>query len=171
MIISTGKADWPREVTDVNDSLAKHLSDVTDKLGGKKHRRKASLPQSGTNGTTEPTPSTSSPAHSSPPLASGKVAGVSSYESASRTSILNGSHHTISDSESQETVLVLPDYVAVTNVPSTPDGAEALWHHAVSPAVARAGSVRAAQGLQTWTLPYHCLILLCKYHLPLLRIL
>lgn len=150
-------------MTDVKGSLAQHLSNVADKLGGgKKQKKKASLPKSSpaSDKPADASGLTSSPA--APPT--GKTAGVFSSDGASRTSIVNGSHHSLSaddDDETHETVLVLPDYVAVTNVPATADGAESLWLHALAPEVPRAGAVRAAQGLQTWTLPYHCLILLC----------
>lgn len=161
-------------MTDVKGSLAQHLSNVADKLGGgKNQKKKASLPKS-SPASDKPADAlglTSSPA--APPT--GTTAGVFSSDGTSRTSIVNGSHHSLSaDDETHETVLVLPDYVAITNVPATADGAESLWLHALAPEVLRAGAVRGAQGLQTWTLPYHCLILLCTHPLfslsPTLRV-
>lgn len=95
-----------------------------------------------------------------------------SYASTSRLSVLNGSHTSRADDPDDfDTVLVFPDFVAVVNVPRTPEGARALYKHALDPAVEMAGTAghegdedEVVKGLRTWTLPYNCLIMLCKLH-------
>lgn len=92
------------------------------------------------------------------------------YKPTGRLSVLNGSHRSHSDDpDTQATVLVLPDYVAVSNVPLSADGAEAFWRHALDPAVSRAGTSATEGELKSWPLPYNCLIMLCEsiYYLKL----
>ena len=71
-----------------------------------------------------------------------------------KVTILNGSHRTVSDDETKETVLVFPEYRAVTGVARSRDGAAAFWK-------SDAGAA-PADGLRTWVLPYACVILLCE---------
>ncbi|KAI5123431.1 hypothetical protein M0805_006136 [Coniferiporia weirii] len=152
VLISTGKADWAREVTDVAHSLAKHLSDADGKLSRAKPADSPPPPDK----------------RDSAPGGKAKVAGVFAAPPAGRLSILNGSHTSSGeDDDDSATALVLPDYVAVSGVPVGTDGAEALWRHALDPAVLRAGTAltppSTTPNMKTWTLPYSCLIMLCSH--------
>ncbi|KAG2152938.1 Sucrase/ferredoxin-like-domain-containing protein [Suillus clintonianus] len=136
VVISTGKTDWANEVTEAEGTLAAFLNTVNTSLGTSKK------PKSN-NG-------------SSPP-------GVFSHTEAGRLAILNGSHKPFSHDESEETVIVLPDFMVVSGVPRTLAGAEALWKAAVDPSLDRAGVTTRTDNLNTWVLPYSCLILLCSH--------
>ncbi|KAG5729996.1 Actin patches distal protein 1, partial [Termitomyces sp. T112] len=107
VVISTGKTDWDREVTETRGSLAALLSGA---------KNVTNLPIA------EPTP---------PATPSRKAvrtpAGVFRSSDSTRISILNGSHNTIADDIDQETVLVFPDFTCVTNIPRTREGARGLW--------------------------------------------
>jgi hypothetical protein len=61
-------------------------------------------------------------------------------------------------------VIVLPDFVVVSGVPRTLAGAEALWKAAIDPALGHAGVTTQTNDLNTWVLPYSCLILLCEFY-------
>ena len=142
-MISTGKSDWAHDITEDSGSLGRFLNDVTsNNASAKKKGRKAS-----TSSSTSPT-------------------GVFAADDASRISILNGSHRSFADVPSQQSVIVLPDFVVVSNVEASVEGATALWEYALSHDVSvRAGTANGVSneaGLQTWTLPYNCLIMLCK---------
>ncbi|RDB23227.1 Altered inheritance of mitochondria protein 32 [Hypsizygus marmoreus] len=146
VVISTGKSDWDREVTQTNGSLAAFL------LGAQNH---ANLPIA------EPIPPP-------PPTPNGKavrpVTGVFRSTDSTRISILNGSHFTMSDDiDSQETVLVFPDYTVVADVSRSREGAQALWESAVDPEVRRGGAVLEKMPFKTWVLPYSHVILLCSH--------
>ncbi|KII95793.1 hypothetical protein PLICRDRAFT_34741 [Plicaturopsis crispa FD-325 SS-3] len=153
IVISTGKSDWAREVTDESGSLAALLHDAASHSKSHSHHHKSASKSTHTKSEPEP---------ELPP-------GIFPATSASRTSILNGSHHS---SGTGETVLVFPDYVAVEDVPRTRAGAEALWGRVVSPGVGRAGAVEGEAGeggeggdgeTKMWVLPYSCVILLCSH--------
>lgn len=138
-------------MTTVDDSLAKYISAADERLSS---GSKSKLP-----------PSTADPEASkdTPKPKSTQPAGVHAYKPTGRLSILNGSHRSHSDDpDVHATVLVLPDYVAVSNVPLSVDGAEALWRHALDPTVPRAGTSVTEGDLKTWPLPYNCLIMLCE---------
>ena len=144
-----------REVTDEHDSLAKFLSAAEDRhsVGHFMHKKVASSVSPSSSSENPPNPSNTK-----------QPTGIYAYKPSGRLSIVNGSHHTISDDpDTQATVLVLPDYVAVTNVPVSSGGASAFWEHALDPGVPRAGTAVTPGGedMKTWTLPYNCLILLC----------
>ncbi|KAG6820450.1 hypothetical protein H0H93_000446 [Arthromyces matolae] len=143
VVISTGKTDWDREVTETKGSLAAFLA------GAKNH---TNLPIA------EPTPP-ATPA----PKAVRAPAGVFRSSESTKISILNGSHNTMADDIDQETILVFPDYTVVTNVPRTRDGARRLWECAVDPATERGSLVLEKSPFKTWILPYSCVILLCSH--------
>ena len=156
-MISTGKADWAHDISSVSDSLAKYISSSESHLhSSSKHPKSA-------NGSRD----------------TKKVAGVYPYPPSGRLSILNGSHKSQSeDPDTHGTVLVLPDYVAISEVPQSALGATAFWKYALDPDVPRAGTVPSVhaydasnedeeglitKGFKTYTLPYNCLILLCSH--------
>ncbi|KAG9045490.1 hypothetical protein FS837_006232 [Tulasnella sp. UAMH 9824] len=133
VVISTGKSDWEREVTEARGSLAAHLNDLS--VSG----RKAS--------------------HSNGP----KTPGVFNSDSATRLSILNGSHHTTSEDTSKQTVLVFPDYKIVTEIDSTKKGAETLVNGYLDSDLSKAGSDQPQIGTKSWIIPYQAVILLCSH--------
>lgn len=140
VVISTGKSDWAREVTDVSGTLAAFLN---------AH------------------PPSSAPKHANGDAANA-VAGVCDPGHSEKVTILNGSHHTVADDPESDTILVLPDYKLVRAVERSKKGAEELWRHAVDPGVGRAGSKDETE-LRSWVLPYSCVILLCEYHFLLFK--
>ncbi|KAF8164989.1 Sucrase/ferredoxin-like-domain-containing protein [Crassisporium funariophilum] len=145
IIISTGKSDWERDITDDKDSLAAAMLEVT---------------------TNAPPTSPASP-KPTPPSPNGKdvrpAMGLFLTSDSARTSVLNGSHRTLSCEDDHETVLVFPDFKAVTEVRRSVQGARDLWDSAVDPVIGRDGSYLEKSILKTWMLPYSCVILLCSH--------
>lgn len=147
-VISTGKTDWAHDVTSVSGSLASFLD------------------------STSPSHPSSSDSHLPPASTSytqlGKtVPGVFSSTGASKTTLLNGSHHSLSDDQDKDTVLVLPDYKVVADVDRSIEGASALWDEIVGDKKATGasdGKQDGHKGQQSYILPYACVILLCKCH-------
>lgn len=137
-MISTGKSDWQKEVTEAKDTLAFYLNEVHGSQVSKADNDKW------------------------PAKDAASVPGVFEADSNTRLGILNGSHHTTSQDHTKETVLVFPDYKVVTNVDTTVKGAEALWDQILNPAAGRAGRLGAASPVKSWTLPYQAVLLLCK---------
>lgn len=133
MVISTGKSDWPREVTEVSNSLAEYLNNAHSKL-------------------------ISSSSAPKPTKSAGAPPGVFTSTESNRLSVLNGSHHATGHSK-EHTVLVFPDYKLVKEVPATEDGASDLWKSAIDPAIGIEGK---KDGMKSWILPYAAVVLLCK---------
>ncbi|KAL6309611.1 Sucrase/ferredoxin-like-domain-containing protein [Sparassis latifolia] len=131
LVISTGKSDWPKEVTEVHGTLAAYLLETRD-AAPKQHRSHHNAAKS--------------------------VPGVYDSATTSKVTILNGSHYTLCDDASRETVLVFPDYKVVTEVPRSLDGATAFWKSGAAP-----GFEGEDSHLKTWVLPYACVILLCSH--------
>lgn len=142
MVISTGKTDWEKEVTEAEGSLAQYLSQSSIR-----HRR----PSLDTGGAVDQKPKGTD---------SETVPGVFNSSDATRISILNGSHNTLSCDDNKETVLVFPDYKVVKDVERSQEGAELLWGMALDPSLNRAGQ-RDGGEARSWPLPYACVILLC----------
>ncbi|KAL4081924.1 Sucrase/ferredoxin-like-domain-containing protein [Scleroderma yunnanense] len=147
VVISTGKSDWQKEVTEADGTLAAFLSSADEKFRTKPGTPDANdLPSQGTK--TLP-------------------AGIFTQETAGRLSILNGNHNSLSlhhdTASTLETVLILPDYKFVTDVPRSLDGAKLLWTTALDPAYGGFGSPDRSDTLKSWILPYSCLILLCSH--------
>ncbi|KAG8903387.1 kinesin-like protein Klp5 [Tulasnella sp. 403] len=139
-VISTGKNDWEKEVTEAKNTLAYHLSDTSS--------RKSVAPRT---------------KETDPP-----VTGVYSSEASDFLYVLNGSHQTTAYDDSKDTVLVFPDYKMVTNVDVSSEGSENLWETVLDPALGCAG-VAPSQGSQadrpsrSWVLPYHAVVLICSH--------
>ncbi|KAI0375533.1 hypothetical protein BV20DRAFT_1040173 [Pilatotrama ljubarskyi] len=151
IVISTGKTDWVREVTDAKGTLAAYVDELSssgrppkDKDPSKKPKDSGAPPS---NGTTH-------------------IAGIfdsSNLAKNKKVTILNGSHRTVCDDPDKETVLVFPDYKVVTEVDRTHSGAEQLWKHAVSPAVDLHAVPEDGAEVRSWVIPYSCVILLCSH--------
>ena len=140
-MISTGKADWEREVTEVNDSLAALVHAMSSKSSPKPTDFAAKKLQ-----------------HSVP--------GVFTQGEGARLSILNGSHTTISEHHDRETVLIFPDYRVVIGVENTPKAAELLYEKAVSPSTTYIPTIPEEREdgelpFGILPIPYSCVILLC----------
>jgi len=86
------------------------------------------------------------------------IPGIFGVNDTSRVAILNGSHKSLSDEESLESVLVFPDYKVVTEVPRSLEGAKDLWESVLNPP---GNSIRDST-FESWVLPYSCVILLCE---------
>jgi Sucrase/ferredoxin-like len=155
VVISTGKSDWGRSVTDEKGSLASHISNI----------EKASLLITG--GASTPWTAPSTPIASTSHLLPTAVAGIFKDSENQTMSILNGSHDTLSKCNDNETVLVFPDYKVLTEVPRSLDGARELWRNSVSPSVSRLGSSSGAGTVKSWVIPYTCVILICERLFPL----
>ncbi|EGO01720.1 hypothetical protein SERLA73DRAFT_49993 [Serpula lacrymans var. lacrymans S7.3] len=136
VIISTGKYDWDSEITDTKGTLAAHLLHVNDTLGAAKKGPKQ-------NGR--------------------KSRGIFEQSDAQRLSILNGSHNTICDDPTKETVIVFPDFKIVAQVPRSQEGAEHFWDDSLDPSYGRAGVPQEKSELKSWVLPYSCVIMLCSH--------
>ncbi|KAF8186884.1 Sucrase/ferredoxin-like-domain-containing protein [Mycena galopus ATCC 62051] len=128
--------DWDREITRTSGSLAAYISGA---------RRKSSVTQ---------------PASPDVP----RLPGIFNASDSTEIAILNGSHKTISDDHELETVLVFPDFVVVSGVPSSSQGAKMLWNSALDPQVPRIlGSTPDEAPFHTWVLPYSVVITLCSH--------
>ncbi|KAJ1308510.1 hypothetical protein OPQ81_004214 [Rhizoctonia solani] len=136
VVISTGKSDWAREVTEESGSLAEHLSNVHGKLVS--------------SSTARPTKSGGTPP------------GVFAASDSTRLSVLNGSHHEVGCRPKTHTVLVFPDYKLVKDVAATNEGASELWKAVLDPAVGVEGKGNEF-GMKSWILPYSAVILLCSH--------
>ncbi|KAF9449893.1 hypothetical protein P691DRAFT_666473 [Macrolepiota fuliginosa MF-IS2] len=140
IIISTGKADWERDITGVEGSLAEHLSQLQDEL-----------------------PKEPKPVQHATVKSPRQAAGLFRTSDSTRVSVLNGSHRSISDEDGTETVLVFPDFKVATEVERSLQGAHELWDSSLDPSVSRTGAFLEKSQVKTWVLPYSCVILLCSH--------
>ena len=164
MVISTGKSDWERSVTNEKGSLASYISTI-------EKGAPLTLTITGDVGTSTPGTGPSTPITSTPHLLPTAVAGIFKDSENQAVSVLNGSHDTLSKQNDNETVLVFPDYKVLTEVPRSLDGARELWRNSVCPSVSRLGSSSETGTVKSWVIPYTCVILICErlfyyyYHL------
>ncbi|KAJ6510032.1 Sucrase/ferredoxin-like-domain-containing protein [Mycena vitilis] len=142
ILISTGRSDWDRDITDTAGSLA------------------ALIFQSQPPKVPDARPSISIDLVDEKAVA--PVPGVFSSTESTRLSILNGSHKTVCADE-HETVIVLPDYTIVVGVPATAEGAKELWRTALDSQLPRMGVTEQTSSFHTWILPYSCVIMLCSH--------
>ncbi|KAJ7689432.1 Sucrase/ferredoxin-like-domain-containing protein [Mycena rosella] len=141
ILISTGKTDWDLEITWTSGSLAAHIS------GSQTYRWGAPRPVSSRDSDGQPLP---------------RITGVFNASDSTGLSILNGSHKSICEDDDLETVLVFPDFMVVSGVPSSLEGARAMWETALNPRVPRIlGSNEST--FNTWVLPYSCVITFCSH--------
>lgn len=133
VVISTGKSDWDREVTDTSGSLAKYLDAARGEYKPPKNRSAKDAAPAGADG----------------------LPGVHRSTESSKVTILNGSHRTVSEDAARETVLVFPEYKIVTEVTSSAEGAWKFWHSLKTGA-------EESDGLKTYVLPYSSVIMLCE---------
>ena len=154
MIISTPNPDWPREVTEAEGTLAAYLSAAVSATGGTSGEQKAPKPAL----TAVPAP--------------GVFDTRADLARLTRLSIHNGRYPSVSQDGAKETMLVFPDFKAVTEVEVSEEGAGEVFEKVLSPSVPLQGvpSPRAdsdsAVGIKTWFLRYSCVILICKPFVP-----
>ncbi|KAI0832314.1 Sucrase/ferredoxin-like-domain-containing protein [Trametes gibbosa] len=151
IVISTGKSDWVREVTDAKGTLAAYVDEISS--SGRPPKDKDPSKKSKDGG-------------GAPAVHSAHVPGIfdsSNLAKNKRVTILNGSHRTVSTDHDRDTVLVFPDYRVVTEVARTHDGADQLWTHAVSPSLALYEVPPGSTAVKSWIIPYSCVILLCSH--------
>ncbi|KAL4242024.1 Thioredoxin-like ferredoxin [Abortiporus biennis] len=159
VVISTGKSDWAREVTEDSGTLAAYLNSISSKSKGPKAeggQREEGEKKKNKNDASSP---------------------IFRATEQSKISILNGSHHSLSNEADTETVLVFPDFKVVSEVKNSVEGAQKLWNVAIDPKVGRAGrdeeaaeeeekegeSALSGSTLRSWVLPYAAVILLCSH--------
>jgi hypothetical protein len=149
VVISTGKSDWQRSVTSEHGSLASYLAAIEEA---------APTTHTGfsTPGTLPGTPSSTSLYLPS------AVAGIFRDSETHAVSILNGSHDTLSKDHDHESVLIFPDYKVVAEVPRSLNGARDLWRNSVNPSVPRPGLSSGSSAVNSWVIPYACVILICE---------
>ncbi|KAJ7100106.1 Sucrase/ferredoxin-like-domain-containing protein [Mycena belliarum] len=136
ILICTGKTDWDMEITWAG-GLAGLISSTYSKT------RSVSSHQP--NGTQVP-----------------PITGIFDPSEFSELSILNGNHKSICD-ENLETVLVFPDFMVVSGIPPTREGAQ-MFRDVLDPNLPRMlGSAEAGSTLKTWVLPYSCVITFCSH--------
>ncbi|KAI0092087.1 Sucrase/ferredoxin-like-domain-containing protein [Irpex rosettiformis] len=130
LVVSTGKTDWAHDVTSVFGSGA-HYLDATSSSAHTSH-----LPPQLQHPQEKP------------------ILGVHPTSEGKKTTVLNGSHYSISSDQNKDTVLVLPDYKVVAEVERSSDGAKAFWEDLLS-----------EKGVENKSnvLPYACVILLCSH--------
>ncbi|BGO88472.1 hypothetical protein NBRC10512_003014 [Rhodotorula toruloides] len=161
ILVSSGKSDWIREVTDDTDSIpglvklaydeatAKPSAGLLGKVGGKLFKsgkgeeaeEKGGLPG----------------VHPSKAVAGADVA-VSS-----RLSILSSSFISNSHTHHHESVIVLPDYKVVHDVEPTRTAVDELVERYLRPEAGRVGLDASQSALRSWPLPYQAVILLCSH--------
>jgi hypothetical protein len=138
VIISTGKTDWPMEVTWERSSLAHHL--FFGAFG---------VPTASITSTAGP-----------------HIPGIWQETESRNLSFLNGSHYSLSDGDdNKETVLVFPDYTVVNEVPRSAEGAKLLYATSIGTTIPNGGALVPDQGLRTFAIPYSVVILLCETYL------
>ncbi|KAF9653407.1 hypothetical protein BDM02DRAFT_3087627 [Thelephora ganbajun] len=146
IVISTGKADWEKEVTEVNGSLAALINGLFESS-------KSSLEK---------------PADAAAGMLQHSVPGVFTQQEGTRLVILNGSHTTVSEHHDRETVLIFPDYRVVFGVEGTPKAAELFYEKVVSPSTTYIPTIPEEREdgelpFGILPIPYSCVILLCSH--------
>ncbi|KZS97776.1 Sucraseferredoxin-like protein [Sistotremastrum niveocremeum HHB9708] len=114
-VISTGKKDWVKEVTEEKGSLAERISNINSSLAPKVHPNNSKGDPSLPDGLFVP-------------------------ENSTRLAILNGSYNSVDDN-GRQTVLVFPDYKFVLAENSVQD-AHDLWLGHLGPDIGIAGQGR-----------------------------
>jgi len=134
VVISTGKSDWEREVTDASDTLAAYIDSARGEFKPPKDKGGKDAAANGAGG----------------------LPGVYKSTESSKVTILNGSHRTVCDDATRETVLVFPQYKVVTGVERSEEGAKKLLHSLKA-------NAKESDALKTYVLPYSSVIMLCSH--------
>ncbi|GAA5873051.1 hypothetical protein JCM3774_000323 [Rhodotorula dairenensis] len=166
IIVSTGKSDWIREVTDDETSIAGLVKAEYDRLqkasaGGGLLSKLGSKVFGGGSGD-DGKDATTKAAETLPGVHPSSAAAPPDGSVSSRLSILSGSFISSSHHGHRESVISLPDFKVINEVEATPRSVEELVKRYLDPSVGRAGSTQPGE-LKSWPLPYHCVILLCSH--------
>ncbi|TNY23737.1 cytochrome P450 oxidoreductase [Rhodotorula diobovata] len=183
ILVSTGKSDWIREVTEDGESIPGLVRAAYDETAaaGTPSEKKGLLGKIGgklfggdKKGEQEEGIPGVHPS-SAAPLAEGAVSSklCASDPSASGatdthtmrlgSSILSSSFISSSHEGHRESVIVLPDYKVVHEVEASRAAADELVKSYLRPEAGRAGVGELSGSLRSWPLPYHCVILLCSH--------
>ncbi|KAJ7359561.1 Sucrase/ferredoxin-like-domain-containing protein [Mycena albidolilacea] len=137
IMVSTGITDWDRDIARTSGSLTSYIDRALQKIATSPSTKNSDVP---------------------------RLPGIFNASDSTEIAILNGSHKTISDDPELETVLVFPDFVVISGIPSTARGAELLWKSALHPRIPRIlGSTPDESPFNTWVLPYSAVITLCSH--------
>ncbi|GAA5923606.1 sucrase/ferredoxin-like domain-containing protein [Sporobolomyces koalae] len=160
VVISTGKADWEREVTDETDSLAQLLRDQyatslkkPSFLGSLARKFSSTVNLSGST--------TSSDENKEVPGVLPTAARPNSTLTTNNLSIVNSSFVSSSHHGHKESVMIFPDYKVVHDVEAKKEHADEMVDKYLSIENGRAGS--SSSSLRSWPLPYRAVILLCSH--------
>ncbi|GAA5884560.1 hypothetical protein JCM16303_000028 [Sporobolomyces ruberrimus] len=159
VVISTGKSDWEREVTDETDSLAQLLRDeyaetissASSKpsfLNNLARKFSSTVNLKGSND--EPLPGV----HPS----SARAPGSSTNLSILNSSFVSSSHH-----GDRESVMVFPDYKVVHDVEARKGHAQEMVERFLESDNNRVGVQAETSQLKSWPLPYRAVVLLCSH--------
>ncbi|GAA5980799.1 hypothetical protein JCM10908_003872 [Rhodotorula pacifica] len=167
IIVSTGKSDWIREVTDDEASipgLVKAEYDKLQKASGGQGGLLAKLGGKvfGRSGNGEGDGKAAKAGEDLPGVHPSSAAGSPDGSVSSLLSILTGSFISSSHHGHRESVISLPDFKIINEVEATSASAEELVKRYLDPSVGRAGASLSGE-LKSWPLPYHCVILLCSH--------
>ncbi len=136
LVVSTGKSDWPHDHTEEKSSLSHHLAKALESAPNSK----ASIPET-----------------SSLPGIYSTQRSITGDTAPAKTGLFSSSVVSQSHAADRETVLVFPDWVAVTNVENSQGGAAELIEGLDGPQ----GIQQAAFDKKVWALPYRAVVLLC----------
>jgi hypothetical protein len=149
-VISTGKADWEREVTDEKDSLAQLLRDQYAETSTAASTKPSFLNKlarkfsSSVNLASDTAP----PPGVHPSLAQGSDPSTSTTLSILNSSFVSSSHH-----GHKESVMVFPDYKVVHDVEANKEDAGEMIERYLSSESGRSGQVKEGSSLKSWSVP------------------
>ncbi|BGP52473.1 hypothetical protein JCM8202_000119 [Rhodotorula sphaerocarpa] len=164
ILVSTGKSDWIREVTDDENSiqgLVKAEYERAEKASAGRpglFSKLSSKVFGGDGNKGKPAGGSAEAAGVHPSL----VAPPSDGSVSSRLSILSASFISSSHHGHRESVISLPDFKIINEVEATAPSVEELVKRYLEPSLGRAGSLTQGE-LRSWPLPYNCVILLCSH--------
>ncbi|ORY80243.1 Sucrase/ferredoxin-like-domain-containing protein, partial [Leucosporidium creatinivorum] len=164
ILISTGLADWEREVTDSGlPANIKAAYDEASSSGSSGFLGKLAKKLKGgdSDGAVFKGVYPSSAALATP--SSGTSTPSAAAPAPTRLSILNASLLSSSDSHSHQSVIILPDFKVVHQVGESKEAASELVEGYLRPAVGRAGVSLPKSVLRSWPLPYSAVVLLCSH--------
>ncbi|KWU42107.1 hypothetical protein RHOSPDRAFT_30239 [Rhodotorula sp. JG-1b] len=165
VIVSTGKSDWIREVTDDETSIPGLVKAEYDRLQKASDGRGGLLAKlgskvfgdKGSGGDAK-----SDVTEDLPGVHPSSAAAPRNGSVSSRLSILSGSFISSSHHGHRESVISLPDFKVINEVEASSASVEELVKRYLDPSIGRAGSALSGE-LRSWPLPYHCVILLCSH--------
>lgn len=171
IVISTGKSDWQREVTEREEgkeveTLAMLVYEGYQALQKDKVEQSTSIADADSKVDRLPGiyPSTRPASHSDVlSLDSISLDTVSTLQLPStRLSVINGSFLSSSDSNDHHSVLLFPDYISIHDVEGSKEGSDELLERYLTSKVG-ASSSTATSTMKSWPLPYEAVVLICSH--------